>query len=168
MIVCILPQNLTPTAQSGSYAQIQITNSSVASNVVTAFVNNTTPGVLTQAENGVGPSLAMDSNVLVTESAPAMIGDTVTLYVTGLGMATSPAGIASISGEYAPANQITATIGGVPAVVSFPNLPATMTPSVTGLNLMNVKVPAGVPSGSATIMLSGPDSQASQATIWVP
>lgn len=162
-ISAIVPSDLMPSDTTGQYAQIQVISNGTPSNVVTAFINQTAPGVFTQTENGLGSAAAFHANgLLVTPTNPAMPGETLNVYVTGLGM-VSPAGILP-SGPYLPTAPITATIGGAQAQITFPGLPPAMSPSMTGLNQIQVQVPMGA-SGNSVLALYGPDSHSAQATI---
>jgi uncharacterized protein (TIGR03437 family) len=160
-IAAIVPANI-----QGLYAQIQVTGSGGPSNTVWALVNKTTPGVFTQTENGIGDALALDANMnWVNPSNPAMPNRAVSIFTTGLGAVATAAGILPGSNgttPYMPMNTITATIGGIPAAVSFPNL----SPVGSGLYQISVTVPAGV-TGEAPLVISGPDAQTSEATICV-
>jgi uncharacterized protein (TIGR03437 family) len=83
---------------------------------------------------------------LYPDSRPAAPGEIIVLYGTGFG-ATFPA-IASGQTVTRPqpiANAINVTIGGVPAEVMWAGL------SATGLNQINLKVPANLPDGDARI-----------------
>jgi uncharacterized protein (TIGR03437 family) len=85
---------------------------------------------------------------LVSATSPAAANETVVVYATGLG----PVSGAMVTGKPASSTSLqpttpqpaTATLGGIPATVSFSGL----TPGFTGLYQVNVQVPANVPSGS--------------------
>jgi uncharacterized protein (TIGR03437 family) len=85
---------------------------------------------------------------LVSATSPAAANETVVVYATGLG----PVSGAMITGKPASSTSLqpttpqpaTATLGGIPAMVSFSGL----TPGFTGLYQVNVQVPAKVPPGS--------------------
>jgi uncharacterized protein (TIGR03437 family) len=79
----------------------------------------------------------------------------VILYATGEGM-TTPTGVdgkpAPSSGTFPmPVSTVTATVGGLPAVVSY----AGGAPGfVAGVMQVNLQIPVGVASGSATVLLT--------------
>jgi uncharacterized protein (TIGR03437 family) len=159
----IVPSDISPL----SYAQIQVNSNGTYSNAVWESVNTTTPGVLTQFENGIGDSLALHAsgNSLVTPSNPAAANEVLSVFMTGLGKLIPVAGLLPASngtGQYDPANTITATIGGVSAALSYTNLSL----ATAGLDVVSVTVPSGV-TGEAALVIYGPDSQAAQATICV-
>jgi uncharacterized protein (TIGR03437 family) len=147
---------VVPAATTGPYAQIQVLNGGLSSNVVTTPVNLTTPGVFVQASGGVlyGAVLHQDGATAVTAESPAEAGEIVSVYCTGLG-AVSPAG--------STVNPITVSIGGMPAAVSY----AGAAPGLEGVDQINVTIPAGLSSGNAVLAIIGPDSVATEAMIAV-
>src|SRR5207245_3747879 len=50
---------IVPYGTTSSIAQIQVQNNGASSNAVTAFVNDTAPGVFTQPAGGVGYAVAL-------------------------------------------------------------------------------------------------------------
>jgi uncharacterized protein (TIGR03437 family) len=109
------------------------------------------PAIFTTNAQGSGPGAILDSSYrLVDSSNPATAGaTTILIYCTGLGAvsANQPAtGAPASSTELAPTSTLaTATIGGLPADVSFSGL----APGFVGLYQVNALVPAGVAAGSA-------------------
>ena len=112
---------------TSSVATISVNNNGTVSNTVTAFINLTTPGVLTQSQNGLGPGAILHAADFseVTEQHPAVAGETVVVYLTGL-EAVNPS-VTDGSAGPAPTlsnatNTITADISGTPATVGFAGL----------------------------------------------
>lgn len=146
-------------------AAIQVINGGVASNTVTSYVNLTAPGVFTQPPGGMGGAAALHGdNSVVTAANPAHVGETISLYVTGLG-AVTPAVADAAPGPVNPlsttTNPISVYVGGRQATVSFTGL----APQLVGLYQINLQVPAGVPSGNAPVQIVGPDFYTTQATV---
>lgn len=122
--------------------------------VETVNVATTSPGIFMIDSNGSAAarhgSRPLD---IVTSADPAERGETIALYLTGLG----PTLPSSFDGEVAPSdvfsptvNQPTVLIGGVPAKIYFSGL----TPEVIGLYQINLEVPASTapgPSVSVTV-----------------
>src|ERR1035441_7302491 len=76
---------IVPYGVTGSIAKVQVFNNNVASNSVTALIAKTAPGVLTQLQNGLGYGDVVHSDgTLVNANHPAQIGETVSVYLTGL------------------------------------------------------------------------------------
>jgi uncharacterized protein (TIGR03437 family) len=160
IIEAIVPYGIT-----GAIAQIQVINNNVNSNTVTSFIGTTAPGVFTANQNGLGYARAQHTDYsLVTPSSPAKPGETLFVYLTGLGTVTP-----SVSDGYAAPQDsltkttqtITAQIGGQTAAVSFSGL----TPSSVSLGQVNVVVPTTATAGDNVIAISGPDSFSSEALI---
>jgi uncharacterized protein (TIGR03437 family) len=97
-------------------------------------------------ETNIPTIMRTDDNQLVTASNPVHPGDTLVIYLTGLGQ-TNPAvpdGQPGPAGPLAVAlNEPTVTLGGVGLTVAF----AGMTPGEVGVYQINVTVPGGVPQG---------------------
>jgi uncharacterized protein (TIGR03437 family) len=152
---------------SSSVAQIQIINGSSSSNVVTEFINKTTPGIFTEPAGGVGDAAALHPDFsIVTQNSPAQIGETIAVFVTGLGSTSPlvPDGAAGPSPSLANTSaQITATVDAIPATVTF----AGLAPGLAGLYQVNVTIPSGVTPGDVYLELIGPDSDALEAGIQV-
>jgi uncharacterized protein (TIGR03437 family) len=148
-------------------ASIQINNNGALSNIVTSQVNLTTPGIFTLTANGLGDGAIEHANgSVVTASNPAQPGETVAVYMSGLGAVFPPVteGAATPSSPLPyTTNTIASYIGGTQATVAF----AGLTPSAAGLYQMNITVPAGATSGENALEIVGPDSDNFQATIEV-
>jgi uncharacterized protein (TIGR03437 family) len=109
------------------------------------------PGVFSADQSGGGQGIVVlgsSPSVIAGPNNPAARGEVVIIYAAGLGL-TQPGVNAS---EAAPSNplarvarEVTVTIGGQEAAVSF----AGLTPGFSGLYQLNVTVPAGAPVGSA-------------------
>lgn len=148
-----------------SVAGIQVFNNNVPSNTVTLFTNATAPGIFTVPPGGVGYAAAQHASdfSLITPQSPAVIGETIVVYGTGLGDVT-PAVADGAPGPVPVANTsntITAFIGGVQATVGF----AGLSPGLVGLYQVNITVPTGVTAGDNYLDVSGPDSYTSEAKI---
>jgi uncharacterized protein (TIGR03437 family) len=156
---------IVPYGVTGSIAKVQVFNDNVASNTVTAWIGKTAPGVLTQLQNGLGYGDAVHQDgTLVNAKNPAQIGETVSLFVTGLG-AVSPTvadGAAGPTDVLANAvGPIAAYIGGVQATVGY----AGLAPQLAGLYQINLTVPPGVAAGDNRLGIAGPDAYSSECLI---
>lgn len=107
---------------------------------------------------------------------PVRPGDVLQVFATGLGRATpagDPAGRPLATGSIAPANgnplyltliRPVVSVGGVPADVLFSGI----APGFSGLYQVNVRIPAGSPSGDeVSLRLSTPNSRADAVLIAV-
>jgi len=158
---------LVPYETASSVAQIQVSNNGTLSNAVTEPVNLTTPGIFTEPAGGAGYAAALHPDFsLVSPNSPAQIGETIAVYVTGLGdvFPSIPDGSVASSTSFSNAsNQITATVGGVAATVTF----AGLAPGLAGLYQVNVTIPSGVTAGDNYLELLGPDSDALEALVTI-
>jgi uncharacterized protein (TIGR03437 family) len=86
------------------------------------------------------------NNQLVTSANPVHRGDTLGIYLTGLGT-TAPAVAAGEAAPFSPLAWAAAppvvTLGGVPLAVAY----AGLTPGLAGVYQINARVPDGVPPG---------------------
>lgn len=161
-ISAIVPYEVTP----GSIVQIQVMNDIGSSNVVTEFVSETAPGVFTQNAGtgyglivhlGIGNSVSPVGS-LVSDANPAVEGETVLVYLTGLGP-VSPAITDGAPGPTSPTsgttNTIAVDIGGTTVTNDF----AGLSPGYAGLYQLNITLPAtGLTAGPNFLDIAGPDS----------
>jgi len=148
---------------SSSIARIQVINNNVASNAVTEFVHLTAPGVFTEPPGGVGYGAVLHGDYsLVTAQSPAQAGETVSVYLTGLGTTNPlvPDGSAGVFGE---TNNIIAVYVGGQLVTNIGY--CGLAPGLAGLYQINFTVPSGVTAGDNSLEIVGPDSDAAEALI---
>ncbi len=82
-VSAIVPYETDPTS---GIAQVQVVNGTSRSNAVTTYVGLTAPGVFTNPAGGLGYAAALHANYsLVSPSSPAQVGETISVFVTGLG-----------------------------------------------------------------------------------
>jgi uncharacterized protein (TIGR03437 family) len=112
------------------------------------------PGVFTIDSSGSGQGHiykidASGNQIRADQNSPAKTGDTLVIYCSGLGAVNPPlvAGTATpLTFLTTTVNTLTATIGGLLAVVNFSGL----TPGSTGLYQVNAVVPPGLPNSTTT------------------
>lgn len=140
---------LVPFATSGTSADVIVRQGNVESNRVTVPVSRTSPGIYSIQQNGIGPGAILKSDFSVVSSTnPARRGDTVLIFLTGLGAVNPPLA----DGAAAPTStlsRVTDTVnvyvGGQRAILSF----AGAAPGFAGLYQLNVIIPSTAPIGSA-------------------
>lgn len=119
----------------------------------------TEPAVFTQDQSGTGAGVISvvkpdGTQFLNTASAPAMAGDALVIYCTGLGT-VNPAVLDGAAAPSSPpaqtVNPVAVTIGGKTAPVAFSGL----APGFVGLYQVNVTVPGGIaPATDVPLTLS--------------
>ncbi len=155
---------VVPYETTTSIAQIQVVYNQNSSNVVTELVNATTPGVFTNPPGGLGNAAAEHADgSLVTPSSPAQIGETIAVFVTGLGdvLPSIADGAPGVFGS--TSNIITADVSGTAATVAY----AGLAPGLVGLYQVNLQIPSGVTTGVNYLNISGPDSYTTEAQIMI-
>jgi uncharacterized protein (TIGR03437 family) len=121
-----------------------------------------TPGLAADPDSTLIAQHGSDGS-LVTQASPAMAGEYLVAYLAGLGDTTVPvtSGTASPSSPLAtPSNTVVLTINGTQSPIYF----AGLTPGLVGLYQLNFQVPAGLPAGNITIVVSQ-NGQASNQTV---
>jgi uncharacterized protein (TIGR03437 family) len=156
---------VVPYGTTFGIGQIQVVNKGAASNMVTEFIQTTTPGIFTLTANGLGyGAIEHADGSLVSTTSPAQIGETVALYTSGLGQVFPqvPEGTPGPTDPLSKAtNNITAKIGGIAATVTY----AGLAPYLAGVYQVNVTIPSGVPAGDSGLDIAGPDSYTAEAVI---
>lgn len=164
-IVAVVPYDVVDF--TNDIATFEVKNNGAVSNVVSEFVNSTTPGAPTYpVPNGIGDAAALrypadGSPVsIVTENNPAQPGDLVAVYVTGLGTVFPSIADGVPGNQNITANTIAADISGTPVTLSYSGLS-----SYAGLYQLNFTVPTGLTAGDNYFDIAGPDSYYSEALI---
>jgi uncharacterized protein (TIGR03437 family) len=172
---------LIPFATSEPYATIQVTNNNVVSNPVTVYTSPTTPGVfaLTSLDgitypSALGPAAVLHLDyTLVTPENPAVPGETLVLYLTGLGTVTPPVGDGAPGPSNPPSNADEAIGIGVDiydhsGVISVANVGfAGLAPGYPGVYQINFMVPNGVASGMGYVDVSTNEAYTTEAKLFI-
>jgi uncharacterized protein (TIGR03437 family) len=140
---------LVPFGTSGQSADIIVRNGAQESNTVTVPVARTSPGIYSLTQNGIGPGAILKPDFsLVSATNPTRRGDTILVYLTGLG-ALSPAVADGTAPGSNPLSRVVDSvnvyIGGIRAAVSY----AGGAPGLAGLYQINCVIPANAPIGNA-------------------
>lgn len=137
---CPTTGSITATVSAGGQTSTQ-----------TFTVATAAPGIFTINASGTGDGIILHAdNTLVTPSKPAIAGETVVIFGTGLGPTSPvfPTGTAANAANNA-VMPVSVTIGGQPATVMY----AGLTQTLVGLYQVNAVVPAGV-SGSQQVVIT--------------
>jgi uncharacterized protein (TIGR03437 family) len=166
-ISALVPYSIS-AANGVNYATFKVTSNSTTSNPVTMYVRNSSPGIFSLSQNGVGPAAAEHADYsVVSSSNPAHPGETVMIYLGGLG-AVSPA---VQDGYAAPTNPPSSATGSVSITFNSQTgvVPAFagLTPTAAGLYQLNVTIPSTLGAGDVPLDVVTTDGSTSEATIRV-
>ncbi len=159
-INCIVPFGLT-----GTTATITVTNGTVTSNTVTVPLAPTAPGMFSTAQNGTGAGAIRHADFsLVSTTSPAVGGETVLIYLTGMGAVTTAVadGVGSTGADNTVAQPVV-LVGGLQGTVAYSGL----APGFPGLYQMNVTLPA-FRSGQGSLPLAISTSNAFHDQVVIP
>lgn len=150
----VVPYELS--SNTTGFANIQVTNNSVKSNIVQMYTTDASPGSFSQKASGIGYAAALHAATgqLITQANPVQPGEYISLYLTGLGTVTP--GVAD--GAVGPANPLSQadvnTAGNLTVLFNDYTNGSTqnqgtiqfagLAPSLAGLYQINVQVPSGV------------------------
>lgn len=146
--------------------QVQIEFQGQSSSTVSVPVVTAVPGIFTLNGSGSGPGAIVNQDGTVNSATnPAAAGSIVMIFATGEGQTTPDGTDGKPDGYPAPtplAQPVAATIGGLNTEVQYaggvPGL-------VAGFLQVNVRLPAGVPAGSAVPVILSIGGKSSQANV---
>ena len=156
---------LAPFGLQGPTATIVVQGGS-SSNTVTVPVAASSPGIYAMNQAGSGPGAILHADYgLVSAARPAIGGETVLIYLTGMGAVnpsvpdgtaggTNPLSVTTIS-------PVTVYVAGQPATVVYSGL----APGYPGLYQMNVTLPALAVSGNVPLAIQTPNAFHDQVDI---
>ena len=120
------------------------------------------PGIINYAAAGGNFGVILHSNFQLADSGhPAVPGETVLIYCTGLGVVSSPPADGAAANGQSTVTAATVTIGGAKAKVSFSGL----APGFVGLYQINAVVPAGLASGNQPVVITVGGSKSNSALL---
>jgi len=149
------------------FATFQVVNNGIKSNTVTLFSAASAPGIYAVNQTGTGPAAVLHANYAPVSAAnPAKAGETVLLFLNGLGAVTNaPAdGAAASSNPLSQVKeQLRVEVGGLftNAGVAF----AGLAPGFAGLYQINFVVPSGLTAGDNYLTVSTQDGVTSQTMV---
>jgi len=155
-----------PSETAGTSAIVQVSVNGQSSPPKTISLGTSSPGIFTLNQTGAGPGTITHADAAGTQvspGSPAVPGEVLIIYATGLGpvlpavpTGTLPASVA------ATATQASVTIDGIAAEVQFSGLSG----CCVGVDQVNVVVPQNVRLGSSIpVTLSIGDKQSNTVTI---
>ena len=157
-IICLVPYALPG---DGNLVSFTVSVNGTPSSPAQVYSGSSAPGVFTASQTGVGNGAIRHTDFsVVTTSSPAKIGETVQLYLTGLG-AVKPAVTDGTAAPSSPLSNVVdmpdVYIDGVLANVVF----AGLSPGSVNLYQLNVTIPTGVTTNASVtieVVTSGADN----------
>lgn len=128
-----------------------VNNNGILSNEVDVPVAATSPGIFSTNRNGIGPgTITHADGSLITAQDPALPGETVVIYLTGLGEVDPPVADGAQPPSAEPLSRVTdprlqVRFGGEVGTIRFQGA----APCCVGLYQINVDVPTTVLVGPA-------------------
>ena len=165
-INCLVPYSVN--VSSGS-VNIVVTNGSTVSNTVAVPISATSPGIFSDDLSGTGDGAIVDLNGnLITPANPARKGQTLTIYLTGLGALATPVTDGAAPNPPASDNitaQLAVYVDGIPVSNV---LYAGINPVYPGLYQINFVVPTTLTvSGELPVAILTADSYNDQINLSV-
>jgi uncharacterized protein (TIGR03437 family) len=143
---------VVPYSLTGATASIVLDNNGTRSNTITVPVAATAPGIAAVAQNGLGAGAITHANgSLISATSPAARGETVVIYLTGLGQVTPPGIDGAAAKGLNPSNSVLAVyFNGDCGACDGSNISYQgLTPGYAGLYQLNVAIPTNTPTGTA-------------------
>ncbi len=137
---------IMPSGAKSGLASLRLTYQTRRSNAIPIEVADSAPGIFALSSGGYGPGIvqnfiAADNQPINSLRAPAVQGQVVTIWATGLGPVAFPDTVAPTAGDVAAT--VTVTIGGRPASKLYSG----RSPCCSGVDQVLVKVPDDAPLG---------------------
>jgi uncharacterized protein (TIGR03437 family) len=139
----------------GATADVQISHSGQTTQTVTVSVVDKQPGIFSIGGTGSGQAIIQNADGSLNSSSNlAAKGSTVSIFATGAGQTTPtlPDGAFAADDSSRPRLRVTALIGGIGAEVIDARVPKGL---FAGLIQVDVRIPAGAPSGAAVSLELG-------------
>ena len=140
----------------GESINVTVNHGGIISATFMVTVTNTAPGIFSANQTGIGQGAILNSNESANNVGnPAPRGSTVSIYATGEGVLVPPAATGSMSGPTlplpVPAANVSVTIGGQNATISYAGEAPTL---VSGVLQVNVAIPADINPGNQPVVLT--------------
>ena len=159
---------IVPYGTTENVVQIQVNRNGTTSNAITEFRYLTAPGIFSQSQSGEGIGAVLHADYsLVTEARPAKPGETVQVFLTGLGGVFPSIADGGLGGATTGSLNTTLPgavggyIDGLAADVAYSGL----APGLAGLYQVNLTVPAGAANGNVFLDIATSDAYTSQVAL---
>jgi len=153
-LLLVAPQQIVlqvPAEATAGNQPLVVTSSTGASAALSVPVTATAPNIFFDAAGGL--IVRNNDFQLVRGSNAAAAGDILVIYSTGSGATSAalPTGkLAGVSPLSSVSGTTAVTVGGVPATVLY----SIAAPGFAGLNQTAIRMPSGVPAGTAQVVMT--------------
>ncbi len=165
-INCLVPYEINTTT-AGS-AQVIVNNGGTMSNTPNITVSATSPGIFSNDLTGTGEgAITHLSGVLVSSKSPAVAGETLTIYLTGLGVLQNPIADGNAPNPAAADSAVASVQVAVDGVASSNVQYAGINPVYPGLYQINFVMPKVPDHGQdVQVTIITPDAVHSQVSLF--
>ncbi len=147
-----------PLGIDTSIASIQVVNSLGTSNTFSNYLGQTQPGIFNSATSA--PAVFHANNTIVSPLNPAVVGEELAIYLTGLGALDS-------SGNATNLSSLGVTFSNVTATIDYAGIEPGTSLAIGAGYQMNVTVPSGTSSGLIYLAIGGLNAYNGEALICV-
>jgi uncharacterized protein (TIGR03437 family) len=160
---------VVPYGVMGSTANVVVTVGSTKSNAVTVPLSPTAPGIFSIPNNGLGDGAILHADYsVVSQANPAVGGETVQVFLTGLGAVNPTVQDGAAAPGHAPFATVTAPlnvyVGGLPATgIQFKGL----APGLAALYQLNIQIPVNVAPGPQSLAVQTNDAFTDMVNLWI-
>ena len=156
-INCLVPYNVDTSKSSTT---VLVMSNGATSNSVSAPLAKTAPGIFSDDLSGTGDGAIVHlDGTLVNAASPAVKGEILSIYLTGLGPLQNPIADGTAPGAVDNATTLIAVFVNGIAVSTSPPFYSGINPSYPGLYQINFQVPATLTvSGELPVALETPDA----------
>lgn len=153
-----------PTALTGTSSATLEVFSPNGSETTTVSVAAVAPGIFSFSSDGKGPGAILHPDFSpVTAANPAVAGEVVLIYLTGLGPTNPPVSEGQLAPVATATTPVSVTIGGKQTGADY----AGTAPGFAGLYQINAAVPSGLASGAQPVIVSAGGMTSNTVTIAV-
>lgn len=160
---------VVPYSVTGSSANIVVTVNTTKSNAVTVPLAPTAPGIFSIPNNGLGDGATLHADYsVVSQANPALAGETVQVFLTGLGAVSPTVQDGAAAPGKAPFAQVLAPlavyVGGLPVTnIQFKGL----APGLAALYQLNIQIPVNVGPGPQSLAVQTADGYTDMVNLWI-
>jgi len=159
---------VVPYGVTGSTATFVVNNATIMSNAVTVPLAATAPGVFSANANGLGDGAIRHADYSpVSQTSPAMPGEIVQVYLTGLG-AVNPAVPDGTAAPSLPLSNVTAPVTAFVGGIQVSNIQFHgLSPGLASLYQLNLQIPSTVGPGPQPLEVQTANGSTGLVDVWI-